>query len=240
MRTKIVTKSNLPLAAPCPAPEVFVPDDTPFRLLLGKAAWNRLAPAIRARFSQHLEPHESVTYQGVIVETRMSLSGWLIAQLARLVGAPLPLEQNNGATAAVVTVTEMPPDAHGCGGQFWTRVYGRAGHFPQIISSVKRFTGPTGLEEQVCGGMAMALTLKAERDTLSFISTEYFITLAGLRLKLPRFLAPGELKVIHEDIGRGWFCFILTIIHPLVGEILYQKSVFTDPVPATDKEAPNG
>ena len=81
-------------------------NDIRFRMLLGAVAWSRLPQAVRERFSKRqLGSGGSVTYAGEIVESRRSRIGWLIAQACRLIGAPLPLNDDIGAPA-VVTVTE--------------------------------------------------------------------------------------------------------------------------------------
>ncbi len=215
-------------------------EKNPFATLLGKEKWTRLRPAIRNRFSRKLNAADSITYQGVTVKTEMSPLGWLLAQLGRIAGAPLPLDQDNGGTAAVVTVTEMEETASGGGGQFWTRVYGRKDKFPQIIRSVKQFSGPTGLQEKVCGGLTMSLTLQMEADKLIFKSQDYFLTLGHLKLKLPEFLTPGTLTITHEDLGAGWFSFTLHLTHKLAGALLYQKAVFSDPASFSQQERLNG
>ena len=94
----------------------------------------------------------AVVYVGEVVECRLSAAGWLLAQLGRLIGAPLPLSRDIEVPACV-SVTEDISFA----GQFWTRIYGRRRGFPQVISSSKRFAGPTGLEEQIGGGFGIAL-----------------------------------------------------------------------------------
>ncbi len=86
----------------------------------------------------------AVTYVGQITESRRNGAGRVLAQLCRLIGAPLPLYDDLGV-AAVVTVTEDG----GTGGQFWTRMYNQTHGFPQVIHSSKRFAGPTGLEEHI-------------------------------------------------------------------------------------------
>jgi len=114
--------------------------DLRFRKLLGDRAWLALPAATRARFSKSIRDGDSVAYEGEIVECRMSRAGWLLAHALKVIGAPLPLSRDYDVPAAVL-VTE---DA-GCGGQFWTRIYGRRRGFPQVIHSSKRFAGPTGL-----------------------------------------------------------------------------------------------
>src|SRR5688500_4908429 len=115
---------------PAPAPE-HSPElgDLRFRTLIGERAWASLPEAVRARFGKSIAGRV-VIYAGEIVECRMSRTGWLLAQLMRLVGAPLPLSRDT-FVPAVVSVSE---DGE-AGGQFWTRIYGRRCGFPQVIHS---------------------------------------------------------------------------------------------------------
>jgi hypothetical protein len=102
-------------------------------VLLGATGWWRLPPAVCQRFSKRLTAGASVTYAGEIVESRRTHFGNLLAQLCRSVGAPLPL-YDDVAVPAVVTVIEDGAT----GGQFWTRMYGRARGFPRVIHSNKQ------------------------------------------------------------------------------------------------------
>ncbi|MBY8825678.1 DUF4166 domain-containing protein [Sphingomonas colocasiae] len=196
----------------------------PFRALLGAERWSALPAAVRARFRRRIAAGACVTYVGEVSECRMSRLGWLLANLARLVGAPLPLHRDTGVPACV-TVTE---DIAG-GGQFWTRQYGRRDGFPQVIFSAKRFTGPTGIEEYLGLGLGVALRLAAEDGVLWFLSDHYFLRFGRLRLRFPRWLAPGRLAVGHVDCGGGRFAFTLDLIHPIAGELIHQLAVFDDP-----------
>jgi hypothetical protein len=197
--------------------------DMRFRALLGAAAWSRLPPAVRERFSRRLYAGAAVTYVGEIVESRRTRVGWLVAQLARLIGAPLPLNDDIAAPA-VVTVTE---DAAG-GGQFWTRMYGRGRGFPQVIHSSKRFAGPTGLEEYLGCGFGIALSVSADDQALRFHSDHYFLAVGAWRLRLPKWLQPGALTISHVDRVDGGFAFVLSLRHPLCGEIIGQTGLFRE------------
>jgi hypothetical protein len=99
--------------------------DLRFRALLGEQAWAALPAATRARFGKRVDQGHSVLYSGDIVECRISRTGWLLGQALRIMGAPLPLSRDEDVPASVC-VTE---DA-ACGGQFWTRIYGRRRGFP--------------------------------------------------------------------------------------------------------------
>jgi hypothetical protein len=101
-----------------------------------------------------------------------------------------------------------------CGGQLWTRIYGCAGEFPQVIHSAKRFSGPTGLEECVGRGVGMALTVHVVERALVFRSAWYFLRAFGATLRLPGFLSPGRVEV--------------TLVHPWFGEALRQVAFFRD------------
>lgn len=197
--------------------------DLRFSALLGPAKWARLPAAVRARFSKRLEAGAAVTYAGTIVYARRTLLGKLLSRLCIAIGAPLPLDDETGVPA-VVTVTE---DTAGRG-QFWTRMYGRPRGFPQVIHSSKCFAGPTGLEEYLGRGFGIALTVSADEQALHFHSDHYFLRLPGMRLKLPRWLGPGELTISHVDFGAGWFAFVLVLHHPLFGELISQTGMFRE------------
>lgn len=198
--------------------------DLRFRALLGAEAWAKLPAAIRRRFGKRLGAGESVVYRGVIRITRLSRLGRILAGLLTLCGAPLPLAASNGGEVAVATVTETSDGK----GQYWSRQYNRHGNFPQIIQSKKRFSGPTGLEELVGGGLGMTLQLRATAKSLTFHSDRYFLTLLGVRIYLPHLLTPGALTVGHHDVGGGAFEFTLDLNHPLFGELAHQRAQFVD------------
>ena len=196
--------------------------DLRFRALLPEADWNALPAAVRRRFSKRLAHGATVVYRGDVVTVEARPPGRLLAHAARLIGGPLPLVFEPGAS--IVTVTE---DAVGQG-QVWSRLYVRPNGFPQVIHSAKRFAGPTGLEEHVGAGVGMALTVAAEQGALVFRSAFYFATLFGLRLRLPDWMAPGALTIVHRDLGEGRFAFTLALDHPLFGRLLGQDAIFQD------------
>ncbi|MBA3940586.1 MAG: DUF4166 domain-containing protein [Sphingopyxis sp.] len=197
--------------------------DYRFRRLVPRAAWDALPEDVRRRFSKRLSGNAVATYSGEIVETRLSRVGWFLAQLCRPIGAPLPLNPSGPAPAAVAVSEDRAS-----GGQCWTRLYGRARGHPQVIHSAKSFAGPTGLEEHIGGGFGMALTVRAETDALIFASDHYFWRRGGLRLRLPRWLAPGTTIVTHRHLGAGRFAFDLAVVHPLFGELVSQHALFGD------------
>jgi hypothetical protein len=196
--------------------------DLRFRALLPAADWAALPLAVRRRFSKRMSPGATVVYRGEVETVHANLPGRLLAQLCRVIGAPLPLVFNPGVS--VVTVTE---DAVGQG-QVWSRMYVRADGFPQVIHSAKRFAGPTGLEEHVGAGIGMALNVTAEDGALVFRSAFYFATVLGLRVRLPHWTEPGALTITHRDLGQGRFAFTLALDHPWLGRLLGQDAIFRD------------
>ncbi|MCW0197296.1 DUF4166 domain-containing protein [Sphingopyxis sp.] len=197
--------------------------DYRFRRLVLPHDWAALPDDVRRRFSKRLAGQRLATYSGEIVWTRLSRIGWALAQLCRLIGAPLPVNASGPAPAAVMVSEDKPS-----GGQIWTRIYGRARTYPQVIHSAKRFAGATGLEEHIGGGFGMALTVRAEAEALIFTSDHYFWHVKDLRLRLPRWLAPGETVVTHRHLAPGRFAFDLRVTHPLFGELLSQHALFRD------------
>ena len=197
--------------------------DDRFRLLVPSADWDALPGDVRRRFSKNLSGTAVATYSGEIVWTRLSRAGWLLAQLCRLIGAPLPTSASGPAPAAVAVSEDRAT-----GGQCWTRLYGRVRGHPQVIHSAKSFSGPTGLEEHIGGGFGMALMVRADADALVFASDHYFWQRGRLRVRLPRWLVPGATLVTHQHLGRGRFAFDLKVTHPLFGELLSQHGLFRD------------
>lgn len=209
------------------APAVQGDDDTlydyRFRRLIPRAAWDALPQDVQRRFSKRLTGTAVATYSGEIVWTRLSRTGWLLAQFCRPIGAPLPLAPSGPAPAAVAVSEDRVN-----GGQCWSRLYGRGSGHPQVIHSAKSFAGPTGLEEHIGGGFGMALSVHAEADALIFTSDHYFWQFGRVRLRLPRWLTPGTTIVTHQHLGAGRFAFDLRVAHPRLGELVNQHALFRD------------
>ena len=197
--------------------------DNRYRKLLGDDGWFRLPRIVRERFEKKLEDGETRLYRREVVETTMNLAGRALAHIARVVGGPLPFNANAVGPANVV-VTENAELA----AQTWTRIYARRGRFPQVITSAKRFHGPTGLEECLGYGLLMRLRLVEERGALVFRSVGYAIELFGRTLALPTWLEPGRCDVIHRDIGHGHFTFTLELRHRVFGQLIRQVAVFKE------------
>ena len=209
------TTSDLPVARACAG-------ETRFARLAGDS-WMLLPAPIRRRFSRHLADGERLVYLGEVAATHMTMAGRLIAQLARLVGAPLPLETSGrGPVTVIVTGSERL-----CG-QVWTRIYDRERSFPQVIQSVKRFSGATGLEEMVRHGVGMRLKLEVTDGALVFRSAGYFIRCLGIQISLPHWLTPGLIEVIHREESCGGFSFSLSVTHSWAGPVIDQIAFFRE------------
>lgn len=200
-----------------------LPYDARFRRLLSAEDWAGLPKAVQARFSKRIMADATATYRGTIREIRFSRMGWVLAQVCRLIGGPLPLHRDK-SLAAVVTVSEDIAS----GGQCWTRAYSHAHGFPQVIHSAKRFAGPTGLEEYLGCGIGMALKVRAVPDGLEFASDHYFVRFGKWQMRIPKWLEPGRTIVRHQDLGQSAFSFSLALNHPVLGELVYQEGKFQD------------
>jgi Domain of unknown function (DUF4166) len=196
--------------------------ETRFARLAG-ASWTQLPAPIRRRFSRHLADGERTVYLGEVAATHMTIVGRLIAQVARLVGAPLPLE-----AGGCMPVTVIVTGSERLRGQVWTRIYDRARGFPQVIQSVKRFGGATGLEEFVARGVGMRLTLSVRDAALVFRSAGYFIRCLGAQLSLPAWLTPGVIEVIQREESAGQFSFSLSVTHLWAGHVIDQVAFFRE------------
>ena len=197
--------------------------DTRFRALVSETAWDTLPEAVRRRFETPIPKGGMKLYAGAVVSTELSRAGRAFAVLARIAGSPMP--DTHGATGpATVIVTEDKAR----GGQVWTRLFSRPGRDAQMITSVKRFAGPTGMEECLGHGFTMRLRLTAEDGALVFRSAGYDIELFGRRIRLPALLAPGTCEIVHRNLGPTRFSFTLTLTHPLFGCLVRQEAHFEE------------
>lgn len=199
-----------------------------FRRLLPAGHWQSLPAGTRRRFGAIFRPQSTCCYVGHVTQARLSPAGWLLAQVCRLIGSPLPLFATPGPATVAVTEHE------GNGGQVWARCYHRRRGFAQCVQSVKRFEGPTGLEEYLGCGLTMPLRLEAYAGRLVFRSAGYQLLIGRLRLNLPRLLQPGRLTVVHRELTGSEFTFEMTLEHPLLGQLIYQQARFCETRTATE------
>ena len=204
--------------------------DLRFRKLFTDTQWKKLPLKVRARFGRRVEIGEALIYRGHVEFNHVNRWGRALNAMLRLIGAPLPLDTQNAGAAAIVTVTEAPD-----GGQIWMRQYARQDTdrpFPQIIQSAKRFTGATGIEEHIGGGIGMSLIPLVEGRELVFRAQDIFWDVPGpwkkLRLTLPRWLGPKVLRAGHEEVANGEFVFTLRLEHKWFGKMLDQRVWFQD------------
>ena len=186
---------------------------SPYRALVGEAAWRQLPQAVQCRIDRLLAPGESA----------LTNVGWIWSQVARALGAPLPLRVLTHTAAAVVVTADCSEHA-----QLWTRIYHEPGRLPQVVRSMKSFSGRTGLEERVGGGIGMALTVSVEARALVFRSVGYFWRCGRVRVPLPFWLTPGRIEVVHREERTGRFSFTLNVTHPWFGQIVHQVAFFKD------------
>ncbi len=202
--------------------------DWRFRELVGASAWTKLPSAVQRRFSKRFKRAEAVLYSGHVVETRHNTAGSILAAFASLIGSPLPMPGDAIGAAAVSVIEDAVT-----GYQNWTRTYERAQAFPQVVHSMKRFEGPTGLEEYVGRGIGMALEVTVEDQALVFRSAYYFLQLFGRRVRLPGLLEPGIMEIVHRDepdyssLNRA-FSFRLTLTHAYFGCLVSQLAYFKE------------
>ena len=67
-----------------------------------------------------------------------------------------------------------------------------------------------------------------DEQALHFHSDHYFLIVGRVRLRLPRWLGPGALTISHVDQGDERFAFVLSLVHPLFGEIIRQTGIFRE------------
>ncbi len=190
--------------------------------VLGVAAWERLPPAVRARFG---EPVHAVDYVGNFDVVKANLVGRIISWVCVAIGTPVAPRTGEHIPAVI----HVGPVQRGAS---WRREY----HWPNGSRCLVRSTkviGPDGtLVEELPAGLRMPLAVYEHRGVLHFVSKGYYFDLgiAGgawrARIPLPAWLSPGTTHVEHADEADGWFRFTMTVTHPLCGEVFYQTGRF--------------
>ncbi|GAA6212298.1 hypothetical protein NBRC116602_20390 [Hyphomicrobiales bacterium 4NK60-0047b] len=193
-----------------------------YPILLGDQ-WGTLPQSIQKRFVKWTQNRKVILYQGRLLETRFSKLGRLLSSFCWLIGNPLPDKSNIRGPATVIV-----RECRKTNGQIWTRIYPRKKNVPQVIQSLKRFEGETGLEEMITKSIGIALTLEATPNRLNFISDHYFVKLGNRRIKIPAFLTPGRLCVSHKEAGPKRFRFSLTLTHKFWGELIFQTAIYEE------------
>lgn len=191
--------------------------------LVGAEGWARLPRAVQRRFGR---AHAATTYVGHMT-LGCSRIGALYARMSALFGGPLTRIRASGVT------TTVHVSANGRGGVVWERGFHRAGRLGtgpvRTVRSTKERGPDGGLVERTDGGLSMALDVFEERASLVFRSRGFSLVWGRLRIPVPALLTPGVCRVVHTDLGHGFFRFTLSMVHPWWGETFHQSGVFADP-----------
>ena len=74
----------------------------------------------------------------------------------------------------------------------------------------------------------MALTVHVEHRALVIRSAAYFYRVRGRRFRIPDWLTPRRIEVIHREERAGRFSFTLTVTHAVFGVTIQQVAFFRD------------
>jgi Domain of unknown function (DUF4166) len=194
------------------------------KALIGDAAWQRLAAAVRERF---MDPARRVDYAGTFEIVRASMLGRVLAWFCRCLGTPV-VPRVGAQVPALVQI--FPTDQ----GVTWRREYRWPARPPYVVRSTKVIAADGTLIERLPAGLCMPLDLYESAGALHFVSRGYYFDIAvpgtRARLKIPLlpWLSPGVTHVSQVDEPDGWFRFTLTVTHPLFGEVFYQTGRFSE------------
>lgn len=174
-----------------------------------------LHPAIRKRFSNE-RPR---TYEGE-AWLHANPAGRLMAWLCILIGRPLPTSRGH-----LQARIQLKP---GRAGMTWMRDYIRTDGAVEHVRSTKRIAADNRLLE--CARLvAMRLFLSVEGGALVFTSDAFLLDLGCRQLRLPDWLTPGHIRVVHRALDDHRFEFHLTSDHAWFGRVFDQRVVCTDP-----------
>ena len=203
------------------APGTTTRRDDSYRSILGEAAWQRLKPEVRGRFSAKPRHGKAIRYEGSMHTVELSWMGWLFAEACRLIGTPLALYRGRNIPMKIDLVRDDRLK-----GVAWHRTYAFPGRAPFTVRSTKCQGSNGEFIEHIGCGFLMRLKLTEKNGGLVFRSVAYEIDIRGRRLKIPALLTPGITTVTHEQLTGDRFRFSLSVDHPWLGRTIYQDGEF--------------
>ena len=190
-----------------------------FTKLLGKDAWHRLSPAVRARFR---DAHGPAVYDGLMSVVRANTIGRFLAVLFRMTGKPVMPSSGSAVPARVTVFSDVN------GGIVWERRYAIRAKRESVVRSTKCLADDGTLIECLPFGIRMRLRVYEEEGAIHMVSTGYYIHWGILRANIPSWCPPGQTHVVHRELGGGWFSITLSVTHRWFGELFYQEGRFSD------------
>lgn len=195
--------------------------DKSYQEILGAAAWNRLKPEVRQRFSMKPRRGRPIRYSGTMSKVELSFTGWLFAQACRLIGTPLAPWRGTNVPMSI----DLVPDEK-LHGVVWKRQYHFSPSRSFTVRSTKCKGGNGEFIEHIGRGFSMRLRLSELNGKLVFTSIAYEIAIRGRTVRIPSLLTPGKTTVTHEQLTGDRFRFTLSVDHPLLGRTIYQDGEF--------------
>ena len=192
------------------------------RDLVGMTGWSRLAPGIRNRLGIEPADGERRVYKGTMLTVGLTWAGRIMAYAGRLLGAPMAWSTGHNVPCEVHVYRESR------GGLVWERRYDFTNAGRQVARTVKRCDGRGHLLECFGDHAGMTLHVFEEGAALHFVSEDFFLLFGEWKLKLPRFVSPGELHVAQHDEGNGLFRFTMEVNHPVLGCVAEQDGLFRE------------
>lgn len=190
-----------------------------FRSQLGND-WASLSPNIQARFEHDPPVGTIVRYRGIMQEIRCTRWGKLLARFVQHTGALMPYEGEDVPVDIEVWTQRNEPDV------FKRRTYHLPGRKPFVFRSRMRLEKDNKLAEYVGGGFGMFITVAVSETHLQFTDDGYFFQIGPIRIPIPRVLAPGDVYLLHEDLGPATFRITIDIRHPWYGALYFQRGTF--------------
>jgi len=190
-----------------------------FRSQLG-TDWALLSPNIQARFEHDPPVGTVVRYKGTMEVIRCTWVGKLIARLVQHTGALMPYDGEEVPVDIEVWTERSAPDV------FKRRTYYLPDRRPFIFRSRMRLDGNKKLIEYVGGGFGMFITVQVNDRHLEFTDSGYFLQIDSIRIPIPRVLSPGDVYLLHEDMGPTTFRITIDIRHPWYGALFFQRGTF--------------
>jgi hypothetical protein len=191
-----------------------------FRRLLGEAAWQRLAPAVRRHYDLCPEG-TSARLRGVMEEIRhappakpwLLVAGWFKA-LVPYQGRDVPTEVRNWTEAG-------RPDA-----VFWHRVFRFADGRATVFASRMERSGPLEVIEFLRFGVGVRMAVSERDGALVYTGQGHCWRLGRLLLGIPDWLLLGQATVVESAVSDREVRVDFELVHPLWGRTFGYRGRF--------------